>query len=207
MKVYLVRHGETEYNVKELYMTPDVPLSEVGKKQSETLANRFKHLTVDLILSSPYERTKQTAEMVKSVVKKQIEFDDDLKEIVRPSEFKHKPFSDPEIERVKELLDEHKEDPKYHYSDEENFFDLVKRARRLIKKIEQLNKKHLLVITHEGFMKVLVFVMMFGERANPKLFENLYYFFKVKNTGITVVQKEGDSWKLVTWNDHAHLGE
>lgn len=37
MKVYFVRHRESEYNAKELFQHGDVPLSEKGKRRNRTL--------------------------------------------------------------------------------------------------------------------------------------------------------------------------
>lgn len=38
MRVYFVRHGESEYNAKQLFQHGDVPLSEKGRKQAEFLS-------------------------------------------------------------------------------------------------------------------------------------------------------------------------
>ncbi|MBI3486067.1 histidine phosphatase family protein [Candidatus Daviesbacteria bacterium] len=206
MRIYLVRHGETEYNVKGLYMSSDIPLSEIGFKQAQILANRFKNIKVEKVFSSPYERTKQTAKLIEEVVNVAVEYDDDLKEIVRPSEFIGKHLTDPQVANVKKILKENTNNPDFHYSDEENFFDLVKRAKRIIQKIKDLSYEDILLITHEGFMKVIIATLMFGEELNSEMFDKLYFFFSIKNTGITVLEKRPDEWKLITWNDHAHLG-
>lgn len=206
MKIYLVRHGETEYNVKGLYMSGDIPLSEIGFKQAQNLANRFKNIKVQKVFSSPYERTKQTAKFIEEVVNLEVEYDDDLKEIVRPSEFIGKHLTDPNVQSVKKILKENANNPDFHYSDEENFFDLVKRAKRIIKKIKDLTEEDILLITHEGFMKVIIATLMFGDELNSQMFDKLYFFFSIRNTGITVLEKRPDEWKLITWNDHAHLG-
>lgn len=206
MRIYLVRHGETEYNVKGLYMSSDIPLSATGFKQAQNLANRFKNIKVDKVYSSPYERTKQTAKLIEEVVNLNIEYDGDLKEIVRPSEFIGKHLTDPNVQRIKKILKENANNPDFHYSDEENFFDLVKRAKRIIQKIQHLTEEDILLITHEGFMKVVIATLMFGDELNSAMFDKLYFFFSIKNTGITVLEKRPDEWKLITWNDHAHLG-
>lgn len=205
MRVYIVRHGETGDNAKKLYMGSDSPLSDIGKKQAQTLAERFKEIPVDFILSSPYERAKQTAETIKEATQKELEFDDDLKEISRPSKFHGRSWNEPEIKEIRDMILEKWHDKDWHYADEENFNDLLVRSLRLITKLESLNHENILLVTHEGFMKMLVAAMMFGKNLNHKLFDELYNFLSVKNTGITVVEKI-ENWKLITWNDHAHLG-
>lgn len=206
MRVYLVRHGETEGNVKAFYQTAHTPLSQTGFKQTQSLAARFKSLPVDVVYASPYERTRQTAQEVKKIVQKEINFADDLKEIVRPTEFHGKSLLDPYVLEVKEQMSGHADEPNWHYSDEENFFDWVNRAKRVIEMLNSLKDKYILLITHEGFMKVLIAAMMFGDDLTPNILDDLYSFLRIKNTGITIVEKQDGNWRLITWNDHAHLG-
>ncbi len=206
MRVYLVRHEETEHNANKLYMSPDVPLSEVGLKQAEDLANRLKKLPVDLILSSPYERAKQTADIISKHLEKEVQVEEDLKEIVRPSFFHHRSWTEPEISEIRDLIIEKWGDKDFHHSDEENFPELLKRGLNIISKLENLNAEHVVVVTHEGFMKMILAALVFGADLNSKLFDELYEFLRVSNTGITICDRRDGEWKLVTWNDHAHLG-
>lgn len=54
MKVYFVRHAESEGNVSEFEHADGVNLTEQGRKQAESLAKRFKKIPVGIILSSTY---------------------------------------------------------------------------------------------------------------------------------------------------------
>lgn len=205
MKIYLVRHGETDSNVNEAYQFPDTLLSKEGLKQSHALADRFKKIKIDKIFSSPYERTKKTAEMIKEVTQKDIEYVEDLREVTKPTLFHGKSYSDPETIRIKEEIASHMDDPLWHYSDEENFFDLVGRAKRIIKMLEDMEYKDVVLVMHEGIMKVLLSVLIFGNEITPELFDKIYFFLRIKNTGITVLDLTNGDFKLITWNDHAHL--
>ncbi len=206
MKIYLVRHGETNLNAKDVYQFPDTLLSKTGLKQSKSLANRFKNIKVDKIFSSPYKRTIQTAEMIKDITGKDIEYVEDLKELTKPSQMIGKKYKDPEIERIKEEIASHTNNPMWHYSDEENFFDLVGRAKRIIKMLEDMEYGDVVLVMHEGIMKVLISVLIFGNNITPELFDKIYFFLRIKNTGITVLELNNGDFKLITWNDHAHLG-
>lgn len=42
--VYLVRHAESEGNVKGIFQSPELPLSKKGKRQAKILAERLKNL-------------------------------------------------------------------------------------------------------------------------------------------------------------------
>ena len=62
MKIYTVRHGQTEWNKKGLYQgKTDVPLNEEGKKQAMLVKEKLKDKKIDLIISSPLKRAKETA--------------------------------------------------------------------------------------------------------------------------------------------------
>jgi broad specificity phosphatase PhoE len=65
--IYLVRHGETQFNAEKRFQgSIDLPLSQTGVQQAEFVANRLAPL-VDAewaIYSSPLRRAKQTAEVI-----------------------------------------------------------------------------------------------------------------------------------------------
>lgn len=63
MKLYVTRHGQTEYNKNEIILgTTDLPLNETGVAQAEELAENVAKLgDVDIIISSPMKRALSTA--------------------------------------------------------------------------------------------------------------------------------------------------
>lgn len=65
MNLYLVRHGETEYNAKGLYYGwTDCPINETGRKQAEALKPVFDGIHLDRVVTSTLLRTKETAELL-----------------------------------------------------------------------------------------------------------------------------------------------
>lgn len=63
MKVYVARHGETQWNAEnKICGRTDLPLTEKGLLQAQALAQKAALLEIDLILSSPMLRARQTAE-------------------------------------------------------------------------------------------------------------------------------------------------
>ncbi len=60
--IILARHGETEWNVREVFRgRADVALNETGQRQAELLAKHLSHLKLDAVYSSPLERARKTA--------------------------------------------------------------------------------------------------------------------------------------------------
>lgn len=63
---YIIRHGEANHNVmcvEESEMDPDNHLTELGKKQVEDTKKKAE-VDFDIIISSPYPRTLETAEIM-----------------------------------------------------------------------------------------------------------------------------------------------
>ena len=67
MKLYLMRHGRTNYNDRELCNDDparDVHLTAEGIKQAEGAAERLRGVALERIVTSELPRTRQTAEIV-----------------------------------------------------------------------------------------------------------------------------------------------
>ena len=68
---FILRHGQTPYQLKEediIYPFPEkekIFLTEEGKEQVERAAEKLKDKNIDVIFSSPINRTRQTSKIVK----------------------------------------------------------------------------------------------------------------------------------------------
>lgn len=79
MKVYIVRHGQVPHNALKQYNTTDEDLTELGIKQAEELRDKIKDINFDIIISSPLNRAKHTADIV-NINNIKLIFDDRIKE-------------------------------------------------------------------------------------------------------------------------------
>ena len=67
MKLYMVRHGETECNVNRVYYgSLDVPITENGRRQAEAVGDMLCDVVFDKVIVSGLCRTRQTAEAILS---------------------------------------------------------------------------------------------------------------------------------------------
>jgi len=204
MKIYFVRHGQSEYNINKMYQHPDVGLSVFGKKQAEILAKRFKKIPIDVIFASSFKRAKQTAEIINKVLKKKVIYSDLFRDAKIPSEFIGRKNS--ELTKIHEIIDRHSNNSTWHYSDEENFFEFKERAKKIIEYLVKLKKENILVVTHGGVVKMIIFLLSLEDKVSLKFFRKFAFFFKAINTGITLFQTdENGKLRLLTWNDHSHL--
>ena len=66
MKLYFVRHGESEANTQHVISNRESPygLTEIGKQQAKTLAEDLSGIPITAIYSSPILRARQTADIV-----------------------------------------------------------------------------------------------------------------------------------------------
>lgn len=64
-KLWLLRHGETEWSRSGQYTgLTDLPLTEQGEDQARSARPVLANIDFDLVLSSPLQRAKHTAELV-----------------------------------------------------------------------------------------------------------------------------------------------
>eukprot|EP00937_MAST-01D_sp_MAST-1D-sp2_P005522 g5522.t1 len=64
-RLYLIRHGETDYNRKHIIQgTLDIPLNGTGHAQARALAEAMASLPLDAVASSQLRRAAETAEAI-----------------------------------------------------------------------------------------------------------------------------------------------
>lgn len=209
MNIYFVRHGEGHHNANNLYSLPEFELTDKGKEQARGIAGRLKHLPIETLIVSPFKRTIQTAGIINEVLNKPIIYSDLAVEIRRPSEIAGKPIDAPDSQKIRNILDSNAHLPEFHYSDEENFFDLKKRAKEFIEYLETFEGKneHIAVVTHAVFIKMVALDIILQDALTPQGFLNAYHPLALATSGLTVCEKTDKGWKLITWNDQSHLGE
>ena len=80
MILYVVRHGETIWNLEHRVQgITDIPLTEEGIKSAEELKELVKSLDIDVVISSPLKRARETAKILVDS-KLPINTDDRIKE-------------------------------------------------------------------------------------------------------------------------------
>ena len=65
MKIYIIRHGETEWNnLRKLQGRSDTELNEVGIRLAEITAEALKDISFNIAYTSPLKRAYKTAEII-----------------------------------------------------------------------------------------------------------------------------------------------
>lgn len=206
MKIYIVRHGQSEGNAAGLHQTADSPLSQLGVGQAEFIADRFSQIPLDKILSSTHQRAHHTASIIASKCNMEVETTSLLREIKRPSSVEGLPITSPTAKKIRSQVFANFK-THHHFEDEENFHDLRHRVDQVIQMLDGRRPESWLLVSHGITIKMLVGRLVFGKLLTPKLFVRMIETWRTENTGITVCQWQHRKWNLEVWNDSAHLGE
>jgi probable phosphoglycerate mutase len=79
---HLLRHGRTEHTPERRFSgSSDLPLSELGRADAAAAARHLAGRGVDVIVASPLQRARQTAEAAAEVLGVPVEVDRDLREL------------------------------------------------------------------------------------------------------------------------------
>ena len=155
-KYFAVRHGEAEQNVKNLCdstVTNQYHLTNKGIEQTKEAGEELKKQKIDLIISSPFVRTRETAEIIAGQIgldKKDILIDDRLFEI-RWGDFEGGSYTD-------YLAYEEKEMRTYDHRlpNGESYQDAKNRVGEFLYEVDEKYKdKNILFVSHGILLEVL----------------------------------------------------
>lgn len=197
--LYIVRHGETEWNTeKRMQGHKDSPLTENGKLQTSWLGETLHDIEFDAIYASSRNRTKQTAEIVRSNRDLPIFLRDNLKEIY---------MGEWEGRLTHEVKEEYPEDyNNFWYKPNlykpklgETFYDV---QNRTIPEINNIIAKHsgknILIVTHTVTLKIIM--SNFENRSISNLWDPPY----IHPTSLSCVEIINDNYNIKLYGDTTH---
>ncbi len=187
-KIYFIRHGETKANKERLLFGQlDLDLNKTGIKEAKHLAKKLSKIKVDIIISSPLQRAKHTADIiVKSLVGAGLA---PAQKIVLEKDLMEKSEG---LWEGKSYWEARKENPKgyKHWLKDpfrnsppkgESVADLDKRVKRFYKKVlKRYSGKNIIVVCHSGPIRLFVLHLL---RASI----NKFWYLKAEHCSITEV--------------------
>ncbi len=140
MNLYIVRHGETDWNVEGRYAGQiDVPLNQNGIKQAEKIKEKLKDISFEKVYSSTLTRAITTAKIIR---------DGDIITDERIMERSNGDLDGRLKTEVKDLIDYNNPyETRYHI---ESIIDFRKRVEDFFDDITSLTDENILVVTHAG---------------------------------------------------------
>ena len=197
-EIILARHGETEWNVEEVFRGRiDVELNETGIKQSELLAQYLSDLDIDAIYSSPLKRALKTAEMIAGYHKLDVEIVPGLIDL----DFgKWQGLPRQEVkDKYRELYAEWIKNPhQVKMPVGENINDVRKRATGVVDEVIAKYKGTVILVSHRVVNKVLICALL-------ELDNSHFWHIKQDTGGITTFTYENERFILTKHNDTSYL--
>jgi broad specificity phosphatase PhoE len=195
--VWLIRHGESESNVGLPTAKPTefTQLTHRGHRQAKAIAAIVPH--PDLIVTSPYLRAKQTAQPTIEGfptcphAEWQVQEFDYLASATKPDVLLESGTTQEVLQLCKAYWQ--RRDP--YYSDgagAESFADLMQRVVAMLKQLQQLEAKTILVFSHSGFIRAVLWSSLMSQpEVSPKMMDKFYHFInsiRIPNGAIIKLQ-------------------
>ena len=198
MKLYIVRHGQTDDNVSNVLQGHrDVPLNKNGWKQAEEIAMRLRNERIDCAYSSDLQRAVHTAEII-------VQYHAGI-QIISTPRLRETAFGVLEGQPIEVLKERDKNNiPFGSYSPEkgESWLQTQERALKVYKEnFWQHSKENVLWVTHGGVIVALL-SSLFEEPLN----EHSMKKYKQKNCALTLVEIIAEGRKIMhCLNSTEHL--
>lgn len=201
MKLYLTRHGQTDWNTAGRYQgQSDTPLNETGLHQAEQIAKRLSKETIHAIYSSDLSRAANTAQSIA---------DFHALEIKKDSRWRELSFGDWEGMTYQEmsasspeLFEAWMKDPlTISTPNGETLAQLAKRVKAAFNEIKREHKDQtVLVVAHSGSLQSLLSVTLGVDL-------NRYWQFRISQASLSEMNVYDDSVVLNLLNDISHFQE
>ncbi len=210
--IYFVRHGQSANNAANVRQGSTGGLSDKGKEQAHFVGERFKNSSIDILLVSPYDRTKETAAIINESMNRPIEYTPLLQERKNPSEIVGKDADSEEVKKIMDIIDRSFHEGALRYSDEENFEDLKNRAKAFLDMLAKRHENRILCVSHRIFLKMVFSYIEEGEKLNSQAFTVLDFHTTVQNTAVTMCEYNPwrkligrNPWKILAVNDYGRI--
>lgn len=200
MKLYITRHGQTQWNIEtRLQGWKDSDLTEKGKLDAQALADRLEEVHFTNIYSSTQKRSIETAEIIRK--------DRDI-EIVQLKELQEIGFGKWEGMAMKDIQESYKDEfdiylnkPHLYKATQngESYDDIFLRVRKALEKIIQNGGEDILIVSHGVTIKILTSII----KEIP--LEELYTIDINKGTSLNICEINKGKIEFVLEGDTSHL--
>jgi len=197
-EIILVRHGETEWNVEEVFRGRiDVELNETGVRQAELLAEYLRDVNIEAVYASPLKRALRTAEMIAGSHQLEVEIAPGLIDFNfgKWQGLPHQEVKD----RYQELYTEwvnHPENVKMPAGESLN--DVRKRAVSVIDEVIVKHQGTVVLVAHRVVNKVLICALLGLDNSH-------FWNIRQDTCGITTFSWGNGRFILTRHNDTSYL--
>ena len=198
-KVYLVRHGQTEWNKKLTFRgRADIPLNEAGHREARAISDALKDKNIDAIYTSPLRRSIETAQPIAKFFHLEIVPVEGLIDISYGN-WEGLTFSEVKKRYSDQYNKWEKKPDLIRFPNGETLNEVKDRSFRAFKNIVKENPgKSILIVPHRVINKVLLCALLGLSNS---------HFWEIKqDTGcINLIEYSNDRLILSMMNDTCHL--
>jgi len=198
IRLYLVRHGETEYNVDRRIQggASDTVLNALGRKQAKSVALFFKNTNIDAVYSSPLKRALFTAKAIAYYHNQHVHIEKDLREI-DVGELEGVPFNELSPDLSSLLLNWEHGDGNKTLPGGESLLDVRKRTWDVVERINKQNPESAVIVSH--YFSILSIIC-----AALDMPPNGISLMRIKNGSISILDFKDGKAILTSLNDTCH---
>ena len=197
-EIILARHGETGWNVEEVFRGRiDIELSETGVKQAELLAEYLSDAKIEAIYSSPLKRALKTAGLVAGYHQLDVEITPGLVDLDF-GEWQGLPR--PEVEKkYKELYAKWVDSPhQVIMPGGESLNEVRERAIAVVDRVLAEYTGTIVLVAHRVVNKVLICALLGLDNSH-------FWNLRQDTCGITIFAYEKKRFMLIRHNDTSFL--
>ena len=199
MEIYIIRHGETPFNVGEVKFrgTTDIPLSELGIQHAEETGLALSELNLEKIYYSKLSRAKTTATKIFEKQKDAEFIEEPLLYDMNFGEWQGKTLNEVFTSEERKKWDTNPDD--FLIPGGETFYQVLDRIHRLFMRLRTQKEKNVVLVSH-GAVINLIFVYLTGTHPSH------FYDFYVRPCSISHISlKEDRIYRIKKFNDISHL--
>lgn len=195
MRLYVIRHGETDWNACfRLQGQTDIELNEKGRQAARATADGMKDIEIDLAITSPLKRARETAELVLGGRRVPVREDRRIQEIGFGS-YEGIRTRNEKREIIEPLVYTFFKEPQSYEPPEggERIQELIARTGAFLEELkgdESLRDKTVLVSTHGAASRAL----LLNIRKCP--LEEFWQADVPKNCAVSIVDLADGEWRL-----------
>jgi probable phosphoglycerate mutase len=194
MDIFIVRHGETDWNnQKRLLSYTDISLNSNGRDQVERLSQSLSQTHIDVIFSSPLKRAIETSQIVAQHHNNEIVLEESLREVNFGSQ-----EGDTISTKFREGLTLEEQYNYVHPEGESLAERVIEIKKKLDKWQRQYSGRTILLSTH-GYLKKAILIAM-GLHTYESLLN-----IRFENSALTYIKHYPTSTQIVFINSIRHL--
>lgn len=189
--LYLVRHGQTQWNVDKIIQGHiNIPLTEEGERQAYEQKENLKNIKFSKVYSSDLIRAHRTAEILNS----DRELSHDKTAALRERNFGTYEGKSRENDKIQlfDLINSDSNHPHLKESGVESNDSMINRSLTFLRKKSLKHVgKNVLVVSHGGLIREILIHLKYAKADDfpPRSIKNLAYI-KLECDGITFTVKE-----------------